>query len=242
MPRKIVYNIDLLNSIIDKDGAVLLYNYEKVNKRTTIIFRCHCGEEYNKNCLNLITKTGAFCRTCTMKRATTKLLNTISNNKKPICNIDSLHETITRDNATLLGNYDNITQHILVYFKCKCGEDSSKNCLQLIKVSGAFCKKCTREKWTSNTKKTNIERYGVECTVHAKNTKETIIKNNLNKYGVENIFQSPEIRKKIKQTIIEKYGVEHVAQSPEIQEKRKQTCIEKYGVENPMLNNEIKEK
>jgi hypothetical protein len=87
-----------------------------------------------------------------------------------------------------------------------------------------------------------MEKYGVECTVHAPHIKEQIVENNLKKYGVENIFASEEIRTKIKNTILTKYGVEYASQSNECKEKYKKTCLEKYGVENVYQVEEHKEK
>jgi hypothetical protein len=59
-------------------------------------------------------------------------------------------------------------------------------------------------------------------------------KTNLEKYGVENVFQSEDIKEKIKQTNLEKYGVEHPLQNKDILEKSKETNIERYGVDNTL--------
>ena len=58
-----------------------------------------------------------------------------------VCTQDSLELTIDRDNAILLEEYDRITRTMTINFMCNCGEVTSKNCFQLIGVSGAFCKK-----------------------------------------------------------------------------------------------------
>lgn len=236
------YNINILNIAIKRDNAILLENYEKTTKRTIIKFKCNCGQENSKACLEIVSRNGAFCKACTKIKATLKLQETRSKDKSVTCTIKSLNEVISRDNAILLETYNVITNNTDISFKCKCGKPSIKNSIQLIKVSGAFCKECTRITWTEKIKTTNLERYGVECTVHATHIKNQIIENNLEKYGVENIFESPIIREKIKQTILEKYGVEHVTQLPEIKEKTRQTCIERYGGDNPMCSEEVKEK
>ena len=115
------------------------------------------------------------------------------------------------------------------------------------------------------TKKTNIERYGVENPFQSNEIKEKIKNTNkerygtenpsqnldikekkkqtsLKNYGTENPFQSPKIKEKIKNTNKERYGVEFPSQSPKIKEKYKQTNIERYGVEFPAQNPEIQEK
>jgi len=177
MEKRVQYNFDILSEAIKRDNAILLKTYDKVTKRSIIYFRCYCGEESNKSCFHLISNTGAFCKKCTKQRQIIKLLNTVN----AICNIDSLNNKIQSDKAILLDKYDIITQHHKIRFICHCGEESIKNCLQLIKISGAFCKKCTRIKWNANTKKSNIERYGVEfasqSTEFRENVKKQLLKN-----------------------------------------------------------------
>ena len=242
MTTQAVYNFEALTYAINRDNAILLHNYNKITKRTTIYFRCHCGEESSKGCIQIVNNTGAFCKKCTTKNGIKKLHNTISRDKPILCNIDSLKDIIKRDNAILLNEYDLITKNTEIEFKCNCGENSTKNSHQLITVSGAFCKKCTRVSWTQKQKDTNLERYNVECTVHASHIKKQIKENNLEKYGVENVFQSDKIREKIKKTILEKYNVEYASQNKEVKEKTKQTCIERYNVENVSQANIFKEK
>ena len=103
-----------------------------------------------------------------------------------------------------------------------------------------FCcsKKCSLEK----TKKTNLEKYGVEYLSQNENIKEKIKKTNLEKYGVEFTFQNEDIKDKIKETNLEKYGVEFVLQSKEIKDKSKKTNLEKYGVDNVSKIDFIKKK
>lgn len=67
-------------------------------------------------------------------------------------------------------------------------------------------------------------------------------KTNLDKYGVENVFQSQEIKNKIKDKLIKSYGVDSPLKSEQILNKAKKTCIEKYGVDNPLKNKTIKSK
>lgn len=219
MPRAFLYNIEALTNAINRDNATLLNTYDKVTKRTRVHFNCNCGEEHNKLCLELVSRAGAFCKKCTLKHSIQKTQKTLEKEKELICTLETLHSALSRDKAELSITYDIITINTLIKFKCNCGEESEKNCLQLIKVSGAFCKSCTRKSWTQRIKHTNMERYGVECTVHAAHIKKQIKENNLEKYGVENVFQSEEVKEKIKQSCLEIYGVEHVSQSQEIKKK-----------------------
>lgn len=71
----------------------------------------------------------------------------------------------------------------------------------------------------SNTKKTN-------------ESKNKTKKTNIEKYGVENVFQSDEIKEKIKQKLIEKYNVDSPLKNEEIKKRVHQTVLDKYGVDN----------
>jgi len=48
MTTRPVYNFEALTYAINRDNAILLHNYNKITKRTTIYFRCHCAEESSK--------------------------------------------------------------------------------------------------------------------------------------------------------------------------------------------------
>ncbi len=243
MSEKYSFNLDALEDALERDNAILLGDYNKVTKRTRINFKCSCGKEYNKVCLDIVSRAGAFCKECTTSNATIKLHNTLNEKKEPVCcTLEALYDIIKRDNAELIEDYKVITVKSIINFRCNCGEISSKNCKQLIQVSGAFCKECTKDRRVKALKETNIRRYGVECTVHAPGIKEKIIENNIKKYGVENLFKSKEIRNKIKETINDKYGVEHIMHLKEIKDKIKKTNIKKYGVENVMYDEDIKNK
>ena len=71
-----------------------------------------------------------------------------------------------------------------------------------------------------------------------KKTKKTCIE----RYGVENYTQTDEYHIRCKNTCIERYGVESYTQTDEFNEKRKKTCIERYGVDHQMKNKDIKKK
>ena len=101
------------------------------------------------------------------------------------------------------------------------------------------------------TRKTNLERYGVEHTFQTENNQKKSRITKLEKYGDENFINvekmketnlgrygnncplaNPEIHEKRSQTMIDRYGVEYSLQSDEIRDKMKNTCLELYGDEN----------
>ncbi|MCM1233963.1 MAG: endonuclease domain-containing protein [Ruminococcus flavefaciens] len=69
------------------------------------------------------------------------------------------------------------------------------------------------------SKKTNLERYGVEYVSQAKSVKEKRNKTNLEKYGFKCSFQNEEVKKKYRENCLEKYGVEYTLQLPKVREK-----------------------
>jgi len=241
---KFKYTEEILQDILERDHAVLISHDDKLSKRAIIHFICQCGKEEQKIAHELVRRAGAFCKECSLQRGIDKTKRTLKEkyDKVPICTVESLHATVQRDHASLLNEYTSVTINTIIHFRCNCHNESEKNCLQLISVSGAFCEKCTRITWTRKTKETNIERYGVECTAQAPVVKEKIIQSNLKNYGVECVLESKEIREKIKCTLIERYGVEHYTQTEECKDKMKKTNIERYGVDNPATLDEIKEK
>ena len=69
------------------------------------------------------------------------------------------------------------------------------------------------------TKKTNLERYGVEYLTQSEEIKNKMKKNYFQKNGVEYPMQNENVRNKSKITSLERYGVEYALQNPEISEK-----------------------
>lgn len=109
-----------------------------------------------------------------------------------------LDQIIARDGATLVGTYEKLNCESIITFKCTCGTEYQKNFKQ-ITISKMLCKVCTKNNKIEKTKKTNLERYGVEYVKPDKKTP-------LERFGTE------------LHTICLKYQIEP---SPENQEKLK---------------------
>jgi hypothetical protein len=88
-----------------------------------------------------------------------------------------------------------------------------------------------KQKIKEQTKKTNLERYGVENPAKSEIVKEKIKKTNLERYGVSCSLHNDDVSKQTKETNLERYGVENPAKSEIVKEKMKQTNLERYGVE-----------
>jgi len=146
-----------------------------------------------------------------------------------------------------------IEQTTLEHYGVKCNLSSQKirenikqTCQEKYGGNAPACNKVVKDKMISTnrerygvdfynnidkTRETNLDRYGVTCTLQAKEVKEKIKKTNLEKYGAENVFASEEVKEKIKNTNIEKYGFEYSIQSKEVQNKCRNTMIKNHGVE-----------
>lgn len=171
-------------------------------------------------------------------------------------NIELLNETIQRDSAKLIGNYESIDRDTYISYECKCGIHCQKNLRCIVDFGGAYCKMCcnmnsqdklkntylklygvehqskipaVREKY----KTTMLERYGSETPIQCAEFKEKIKNTMITKYGVENALKNKDILKKAQETTMKNYDVINPFQSESIKDKIKEVCLEKYGVENP---------
>jgi very-short-patch-repair endonuclease len=91
------------------------------------------------------------------------------------------------------------------------------------------------------SKKTNLERYGVEHYSKTEDFKEKYQNTSIEKYGVKHVLQSKEVRKKQKETLLERYGVDAPSRIEESKEKTKRTNFERYGTTCSVQNIHIKE-
>lgn len=101
------------------------------------------------------------------------------------------------------------------------------------------CKKCSID---HKTKKTNIERYGVDIPIKNEIIKFKIKETNLERYGESCALLATEVKKKTKKTSLKKYGVEIPCASETSKEKRKNTNLKKYGAKNIFESDNFKEK
>jgi hypothetical protein len=81
------YTLEYLKSLLDKDNAKLVGDYEILRRRAPIKFICKCGNENTKQ-LQSIIERNALCHNCTMinryektKETRIKLYNNIINEK-----------------------------------------------------------------------------------------------------------------------------------------------------------------
>jgi hypothetical protein len=65
---KFKYTLELLQNSIQRDHAVVISNHIKVEKRSIILFRCQCGEEYYKMAQRLIRESTVYSKKSTNKK------------------------------------------------------------------------------------------------------------------------------------------------------------------------------
>lgn len=70
------------------------------------------------------------------------------------------------------------------------------------------------------SKKTCLDKYGVEYVGQSYDVKEKIKNSFIDHYGVDNCFKNDEVRKRIRNTLEEKYGYSYVGQIPRASTKR----------------------
>jgi hypothetical protein len=231
--EKVRYDRALLDTCLERDGATLVGEYEKITSKTKIKFVCKCGIEGEKGFCSLYNYAGIFCKSCTTKIRMEKFKQT---------NIEKYGvEYPTQNNIVLkkrvetykkIYGVENPTQNPEVQKKTK------KTNLKKYGVENLF----QNEEIKKKIKETNMEKYGVKNPFESEKIKEKIKQTNIEKIGVENPNQNKELREKIKKTNLKKYGVEYSLQNKEVREKGKHTNLQKYGVEYPTQNPEVQKK
>jgi hypothetical protein len=140
--------------------------------------------------------------------------------KVRINNINKKHYKDVKLNDIIEVNVDELSKgsHVEIDVACDvCGKNKKmlyKTYIKHTKNDGKYyCRICNKV----NTKKTNIERYGVEVPI-----------------------QSKEIMKKINTTNLIRYGFKWCTQNNIIKEKQRKTCNERYGCDSVSLNYDIR--
>lgn len=106
------------------------------------------------------------------------------------------------------------------------GKRLSAECKQ--KISTTVKSKDCQER----TKKTCLEKYGVEYTFQTENNIQKSKKTCLERYGHESYTQTSEYKNKVKQTCLEKYGVDSYSKTKEFINKLKEKFMLQYGMEH----------
>jgi hypothetical protein len=185
MKRK--FDIDYLNKLLLKDKAILIGEYNHLNRDVYIEFKCNCGKENKKNFRIMADYSGAFCVDCTEKIKREKTENTLLENygNKDVFKIKEVREKVKK---TLMKNYnvENPSQSKLVK------ERKIETCMKNYGVTNPLKSKKIMNKF----KETNFLIRGVEHPLQCSEVKEKFKQTNLKRRGVENPSQCPFVQKK----------------------------------------------
>jgi len=155
-------------------------------------------------------------------------------------------ENFCKENdITLLKDYsnENINIESKIEFKCKYEECNEKCCkkLEKLKLQKNFgCIKHSKIYKSIKSKKTCLEKYGVENPSQNEIVREKSKKTCLKKYGKEYSTQTDIMKYNSKKTCLKRYGVEYASQNEEIKQKIEDTTIQRYGVKHNSQNENIK--
>ena len=143
------------------------------------------------------------------------------------------------------------------YFTNGYGDYCSKKCAmsdeKIIKKRNENSKKTCLEKWGVDNvsqidsvklkiKQTCLEKYGKTNYTQTDEFKNSLKKHNLEKYGKDYYFQTDDYKEKVKKYSMEKYGLNHYVKSNDVKSKKNITCLERYGDINPICSDIVKEK
>jgi hypothetical protein len=220
--RTLKYNREFLDFCIKRDRSELTKtDYSPLNLRTIIEFKCgECGKEDCQKTFECIAKS-SLCRKCSILKTNEEHNRTIFIYDKKL-----LLECIERDKALLEGEYDKLDPEVVITYTCFCGEKGCEKTFRRINThGGAYCGDCSDKNRVEKGKLTNLENYGVTCSLAAKEVKEKSKATNLARRGVEYALLCKEVWDKIKATCLEKYGFEHPMQNPEVAERNLNSCF-----------------
>lgn len=128
---------------------------------------------------------------------------------------------------------------------CKCTQADRHVRDKLIKTSIERYGSDFREKIYKKGRETKLVKYGDENYNNIEKTKKTM----LEKYGVDNPLKSEAIKKKVEKTCIDRYGAKSYLESETFDRDRRKhieqakiTSLERYGTEFPMQTDEVKQR
>lgn len=127
-----------------------------------------------------------------------------------------------------------------------CGKEYIVDLSNGIKyVKKACSKECIEKLRIQHIKSTNLQRYGVECSLQNSKVQAKACKTAKEKYNVDkpsDIRKVPKIQQKIEETNLQRYDVKCALQNTKIKAAYEQKNLEKYGFKNPAKSPEIIQK
>lgn len=231
--KKTNYTLETLETICKEQNAINLTTELHLNCKTTIKFKCNCGNDGQKKFENLVYHGGAYCKACMKKIKKEKVQKHWLENYTGVNN-EKQKQKQQKFEQTCMKKYG---------VKSPLENKEIQDKIRQTNINKYGCEKASQNNEIKNKIiETNIKKYGGKTPLHSTEIKKKIINTNIQKYGVENPMQSDEIKNKVINTNLERYGVKHPNQRPEIIEKMKTTVFTRYGVSSTNSLREVKEK
>jgi len=179
-------------------------------------------------------------------------------------NKELLDKCLSRDGATLIGDYNELRSTTIIKFKCKCGSESEKKFSFIADKSGAICNiscpNSSKPRIIYNNTLLSLMSERDNAKIIGEYTKISIdskikyickcgneytkpFRNIVNRTGLICKVCTVLLQKeKTKITFIEKYGVPNPQNNKEIKDKIKATNLKKYGTEYTFQSEKVKDK
>jgi len=176
------YNKNLLDESIKKDCAILIGQYDKLDKNIIISFICHCGCDNNtKTFKNIVDNGGAYCKKCTqinnVKKGNKTKEDKLSSEEKEekikqleIKNKEDIEEKIKRDKRdAIISKIDHISIKNDEWFVHPelLNYEANRNCMIRNKLTNKIVNgsktESGRETITINKQKHQKHRFMMEC-------------------------------------------------------------------------------
>ena len=202
------YDDELLTTIIHRDTAILVGEYEKLNVGSIINFICNCGKPGTKKFRSLSNKGGAFCKECAKvngknKAETTNLEKFGS--KNPFGS-KLIQEKIKKEMKEKHG-VEYASQRKDVSEKAKLTKNSRTDAEKLAELK--------------KRQETTMKNLGVSNPSQSELIKKKKIETLMKNYNATNPTKNLDIQLKIKNTVIKTYGTDNVSKVPQFIEKIK---------------------
>jgi hypothetical protein len=217
MPKR-RFTKELLDEILQRDGATLIGEYKKITRDIRINYKCKCGLEYTKMMRYIDEEAGALCKDCGMKHM-------VETQKKYMI------DTYGASHPMLVPEFKNKQEETMIANYGVSHNSHNPNTIQkrkdtLIEHFGVPHHFQLPEK-IEERRETCRKNFGVDHHLQRDVILAKQRKTNLEKRGVEYSLQSKEVRAKGVATNLLIYGVEHPSQNQEVME-RTQKNAKKY--------------
>ncbi len=226
--------------MFDKTREKLLELHEKHGRGMFNILKARANREIFDRIYEL---TNEACRGRDISFSTRCYLIFHGMKDFPECQNENCHNRVIENINSFQTGF-----HRFCSVKCGSEAESTKKKIGKTKTEKYGCSYFNNYE---KTKRTNMERYGVQHTFQTENNREKAKSTKLEKYGNENYVNIEKMKKtnlerygsccplvdhmvheKRLNSMIENYGVEYTLQSDELRNKVKSTCLETYGDEN----------